>query len=61
MRDYELDVAGVEFVEDAEGRRYVYDINGTTNYNAGVEAKHGLSGMAAIARMVREELEQRAG
>ena len=56
MRDYDLDVAGVEFVEDAEGRRYVYDINGTTNYNADVEARHGLSGMRAIARMVAEAM-----
>ena len=56
MKDYELDVAGIEFVEDATGNRYVYDINGTTNYNADVEAAHGISGMASIAKLVERAL-----
>jgi glutathione synthase/RimK-type ligase-like ATP-grasp enzyme len=56
MRDADIDVAGIEFVEDADGNRYVYDINGTTNYNAEVESKHGLSGMASIAALVEREL-----
>ena len=59
MRDWDLDIAGIEFVEDAEGVRYTYDINGTTNYNGEVEAQHGLSGMAALARLVERELESR--
>lgn len=58
MRDYDIDVAGIEFVEDADGNRYVYDINTTTNYNSGVEARHDLSGMRAQARLVRRELER---
>lgn len=61
MEDYDIDVAGIEFVEDAEGRRYVYDINGTTNYNSDVEAQHGLSGMAAIAALAERELRLSAG
>lgn len=56
MRDYRIDIAGIEFVEDAEGNHYVYDINGTTNYNSDVEAEHGLSGMAAIAALIEREL-----
>lgn len=56
MSNYDLDVAGIEFVEDAEGNRYVYDINGTTNYNADVEREHGKSGMRSIARLVAREL-----
>ena len=56
MRAEGLDVAGIEFVEDAEGRRYTYDINGTTNYNGGVEEAHGLSGMDAIAALCAREL-----
>jgi hypothetical protein len=51
-----IEVAGIEFVTDAEGRRYTYDINGTTNYNAGVEAAHGFDGMGAIARLAAREL-----
>lgn len=44
-----IDLAGIEFVTDAEGRRWTYDINGTTNYNAGVEQAHGHHGMGALA------------
>lgn len=58
MKAEGLDAAGIEFVEDRAGNRYVYDINGTTNYNGDVEAEHGLSGMGAIARLVARELEQ---
>lgn len=56
MRALQIDIAGIEFVEDAAGDRYTYDINATTNYNADVEARHGLSGMAAIARLARHAL-----
>lgn len=56
MSDYDIDVAGIEFVEDFEGNRYVYDINGTTNYNADIEREQGVSGMRSIARLVGREL-----
>ncbi|MEM9454639.1 MAG: hypothetical protein AAGF11_10705 [Myxococcota bacterium] len=56
MKDYQLDLAGIEFVEDRDGQRYVYDINGTTNYNGDVEATHGLSGMGALADLVAGHL-----
>ena len=29
-----LDQAGIEFIEDKNGERFVYDINGTTNYSS---------------------------
>lgn len=61
MRALRIDVAGIEFVEDARGDRYTYDINGTTNYNADVEAEHGLDGMDAIARLAGRELGKRVG
>lgn len=48
-RAHHLGLAGIEFVEDADGKRWVYDINGTSNYNAAVEAQHGFSGMGAVA------------
>jgi glutathione synthase/RimK-type ligase-like ATP-grasp enzyme len=54
---YRLDVAGIEWVENDAGNRYVYDINGTSNYNANVEAKHGIHGMDAIADLVARELD----
>jgi len=48
---YGLDIAGIEFVTDAQGRRWTYDINANTNYNGAVEAAHGLSGMTAVAAL----------
>lgn len=58
-RQYGFGLAGIEYVEDAVGNRWVYDINGTSNYNAGVESAHGLSGMGAVAdlcaRLLKEQ------
>lgn len=51
-----VDVAGIEFVEDADGVRWTYDVNMNTNYNGDVEAAHGLDGMAAIAALCKREL-----
>jgi hypothetical protein len=59
MRGQGLDVAGIEFVTAADGRRYTYDINGTSNYNGTLEAEHGLHGMGAIADLVQRELRHR--
>lgn len=61
MRALCIDVAGIEFVEDVEGFRYTYDINGTTNYNADVEARHGLDGMDAIAGLAARAIRERVG
>jgi hypothetical protein len=56
MKAHRIDVAGIEFVTDAQGRRYTYDINGTTNFNSGVEARHGKDGMGAIAELCARSL-----
>ncbi|MFT4980101.1 MAG: hypothetical protein ACI8S6_006013 [Myxococcota bacterium] len=58
-RAHRIDVAGIEFVEDAQGNRYTYDINGTTNYNGDVEEKNGLHGMGAIADLCLRALLRR--
>lgn len=60
LEQEQIDVAGIEFIEDADGRVWTYDINGTTNYSPEVEEAHGLSGMAAVADLVRRELEAAA-
>ena len=60
-RRHHIDVAGIEFVEDAQGRRFVYDINGTTNYNSTAESAHGHHGMGAIADFCVRELSARYG
>lgn len=51
-----IEIAGIEFVEDADGRRYTYDINGTTNYNESVGKKAGVDGMREIARYLKSLL-----
>lgn len=51
-----LDLAGIEFIEDAEGRRYTYDINGTTNYSGVFGRQIGIDGMRVLARYLRTEV-----
>jgi len=45
----EIDVAGIEYVTDEDGRRWIYDINTNTNYNAEAEAKAEKSAMGKLA------------
>lgn len=56
----QIDIAGIEFIEDADGQIWTYDVNGTTNYSPEVEEKHDLSGMAAVADLLKRELEAAA-
>ena len=57
-----VDVAGVEFIRDASGQPYVYDVNTNTNYNPAAEEKSGRagtdrSGPGALAKFLRAELD----
>lgn len=56
----QIDIAGIEFIEDADGQIWTYDINGTTNYAPEVEDRHGLSGMGAVADLLKRELDATA-
>ncbi len=51
-----IEVAGIEFIEDRDGRRYTYDINGTTNYSGVLGARIGVDGMREVARYLRREV-----
>ena len=51
-----LDLAGIEFVTDANGDRYTYDINGTTNYSGVLAQETGIDGMREVARWLRQEV-----
>ncbi len=51
-----IEVAGIEFIEDRAGRRYTYDINGTTNYSGVLGARIGIDGMREVARYLRREV-----
>lgn len=51
-----VEVAGVEFIRDAAGTVYTYDVNTNTNYNPDAEARAGRSAMTALARFLGGEL-----
>jgi hypothetical protein len=50
------EVAGVEFIADAAGELYTYDINTNTNYNSAAEERAGKYGMRAVAAFLGDEL-----
>ena len=52
-----IDIAGIEFIEDSEGNRYTYDINGTTNYSGVLAETTGIDGMREFARWLRESVD----
>ncbi|MEW9500950.1 ATP-grasp domain-containing protein [Jeotgalibacillus marinus] len=51
-------VAGIEFIRDADGTVYTYDINTNTNYNADAEEKTGKYGMVELAKFLEQELKK---
>jgi hypothetical protein len=44
-----IEIAGFEFIETADGRMVTYDVNTTTNYNAGIEAIAPRPALPAVA------------
>jgi hypothetical protein len=56
MKAEGIEVAGIEFIEDADGNRYTYDINGTTNYSGVFAEQIGIAGMSEFARWIRLEV-----
>jgi hypothetical protein len=57
----DIDVAGIEFISDDDGRVYTYDVNTNTNYNPDAEARAGRSGMDTLAHYLGAELARIAG
>jgi len=59
-----IEIAGFEFIETADGRLVTYDINTTTNYNAGIEAiapRPALRAMAGyLGRLLDDEARKAA-
>jgi biotin carboxylase len=51
-----IEVAGIEFIHDADGGVYTYDVNTNTNYNPDAERVAGRSAMTALARFLGDEL-----
>jgi hypothetical protein len=58
---WEIEIAGFEFIETADGRQVTYDINTNTNYNTTVEAQAGRSGPTEVARFLAAVLDESRG
>jgi hypothetical protein len=54
----DIGVAGIEFITDADGTVYTYDVNTNTNYNPDAEARAGRFGMETLARYLGAQLNQ---
>jgi len=59
LADNGIEVAGIEFIETADGRRVTYDVNTNTNYNPLVEAQVELPATRALARYLGSLLRER--
>jgi len=59
FKSIDAEIAAAEFVENADGNRFVYDINMNTNYNqqAELDAGNKKRGMHRIAEFLGKELE----
>jgi hypothetical protein len=55
-----IEIAGFEFIETIDGRLVTYDINTTTNYNAGIEAIAPRPALRAVAAYLGRLLEDEA-
>jgi hypothetical protein len=53
-----IQVAGIEFIRNAAGEIFTYDINTNTNYNSDAEARAGQFGMLELAKFLKAELEK---
>ena len=51
-----IQVAGIEAIQDAHGNSYAYDVNTNTNYNSDAEAQVGQFAMLELARYLANEL-----
>ena len=51
-----IQIAGIEFIRNAAGEIYTYDVNTNTNYNSDAEAAAGKYGMLELAKFLGTEL-----
>ncbi|MDP4085875.1 MAG: alpha-L-glutamate ligase [Bacillota bacterium] len=56
LKENQIQVAGIEFIRNAEGEIFTYDINTNTNYNSDAEAKAEKFGMLYLAKFLKDEL-----
>ncbi|MDQ0429776.1 hypothetical protein QOZ98_002604 [Planomicrobium stackebrandtii] len=56
LQQNNINVAGIEFIRNAAGDIFTYDVNTNTNYNADAEAEAGKFGMLELAKFLEKEL-----
>ena len=58
LKANDIAVGALEYVEDSNGQKYVYDVNTNTNYNSGAEKNSikGSEGMFEIAKFLGKKL-----
>ena len=60
LQEEKIDIAGIEFVENENGEKFIYDINTNTNYNSAAEEAFGpdLKGLKKVARYLQKKLRE---
>lgn len=58
LKAVKIDIAGIEFIKNAAGEIFTYDVNTNTNYNSDAEAKAEKYGMLELAKFLGEALER---
>ncbi|CDQ20529.1 Glutathione synthase/RimK-type ligase, ATP-grasp superfamily [Halobacillus karajensis] len=58
LQENNIQVAGIEAIQDKDGYLYTYDVNTNTNYNSDAEAKAGTYGMLELAKYLGGLLEK---
>jgi len=59
VKEFGIEICGIEIIADAHGKFYAYDVNTNTNYNSTAEKKafNGPLAMPTIAKFLINELE----
>ncbi|GGA78063.1 ATP-grasp domain-containing protein [Ornithinibacillus halotolerans] len=56
LRVNNIDIAGIEFIQNKDGEIFTYDVNTNTNYNSDAEAKAGKYVMLELAKFLGSQL-----
>ena len=56
LKNNNIEIAGIEFLENENGNLYTYDINTNTNYNSVAEDFSTKKGMKTIAKFLNNNL-----
>lgn len=60
LAEQKIDIAGIEFVQNEKGERFIYDINTNTNYNSAAEEASSFEwkGMREVAAYLQTTLQE---